>query len=92
MAHSADDRPLGEHILSCMAQQAARQGRPAEAVTLIETALTGVRGRQTPRLLAELHISTGICGSARRIGLRDSSFPCREYVEPRDEDPPWLYW
>ena len=48
-AHSGDDRPLGAHILSCMAEQAARQGRPAEAVTLIETALAGVRGQQTPR-------------------------------------------
>ncbi|MGH3906639.1 MAG: hypothetical protein ACRDTE_21045 [Pseudonocardiaceae bacterium] len=30
-AHSADDRPLGAHILGCMADQAARHGRPAEA-------------------------------------------------------------
>jgi transcriptional regulator with XRE-family HTH domain len=43
--HSADDRPLGAHVLSLMAEQAARQGQPAEAVTLIETALAGTRGR-----------------------------------------------
>jgi len=53
--HSADDRPLGAHILSCMAVQAARQGQPAEAVTLIETALAGMRDQQIPSLLAELY-------------------------------------
>ena len=53
--HSAEDRPLGAHVLSLMAEQAARQGQPAEAVTLIETALAGTRGRQTTSLLAKLH-------------------------------------
>ena len=42
-AHSADDRLLGAHILGCMADQAARYGQPTEAVTLIETAMVGVR-------------------------------------------------
>ncbi len=42
-AHSADHRPLGAHILSCLAQQATRQGRPAEAVTLIKTSCAGER-------------------------------------------------
>jgi DNA-binding XRE family transcriptional regulator len=93
-AHSGDDRPLGAHILSCMAEQAARQGRPAEAVTLIETALAGVRGQQTPCLLAELHIRQACALAA----LRDVSActtavsRARAYVEPREEDPPWLYW
>ena len=54
-AHSADDRPLGAHILGSMAYQAAREGHPGEAITLIDTAMTGVRGRATPRLLALLH-------------------------------------
>jgi hypothetical protein len=40
-AHSADDRPFGAHILATMAGQATRQGQPAEAVTLVETALAG---------------------------------------------------
>ena len=44
--HTADDRPLGAHILATMANQAARQGQPAEGVTFIETALAGTRGRQ----------------------------------------------
>lgn len=54
-AHSADDRPLGAHILASLAHQTSR-GQPAEAVTLIETALAGTRGRATSALLAELHI------------------------------------
>ena len=52
--HSADNRVLGAHVLSCMAEQAARQGQPAEAVTLIETAVAGTRGQHTPALLATL--------------------------------------
>jgi DNA-binding XRE family transcriptional regulator len=93
-AHSADDRPLGAHILSCLAQQAASQGRPAEALTLIETALAGMRGQQTPRLLAQLHIRQ----SKALAALHDIpactsaiSQACAS-VEPREEDPPWLYW
>ncbi len=54
-AHSADDRALGGFILGSMAEQSARQNRPAEAVTLIETAVAGTRGAQTPRLLAQLY-------------------------------------
>jgi hypothetical protein len=53
--HSAEDQPLGAHVLSFMAEQTARQGQPAEAVTLIQTALAGTRGRQTPSLLAHLY-------------------------------------
>lgn len=49
-AHSADDQLLGAHILGCMADQAARRGRAAEAVTLIESAMVGIHGRATPRL------------------------------------------
>jgi DNA-binding XRE family transcriptional regulator len=93
-AHTADDRPLGAHILSCMAEQAAFQGRPAEAVTLIQTAFAGVRGRETPRLLSELHIR-----EAYALGIMQDTSACtaavskaRSYVEPQDDDPPWLYW
>lgn len=96
-AHSADDRPLGAHILGCMAYQATHQEQPAEAVTLIDTALTGVRGRETPRLLAALYIKQAYA----RATLRDAS-ACTaaisrartqiEQLEQRDDDPPWLYW
>jgi len=75
-AHSADDRPLGAHILGCMAYQATHQEQPAEAVTLIDTALTGVRGRETPRLLAALYIKQAYA----RATLRDAS-ACTAAIE-----------
>lgn len=93
-AYSADDRPLGAHILSCMAEQAAHEGQPSEAVTLIESAFAGTRGQATPRLLAELHIR-----QAYALGTMHDASACsaavsqaRAHVEPQDDDPPWLYW
>jgi len=95
-AHTADDRPLGAHILAIMANQAARQGQPAEAVTFVETALAGTRGRATPALLAELHFRQAYAFAV----LRDTSActaaisQARTQVEQLkpDDDPPWLYW
>lgn len=95
-AHSADDRLFGAHILATMANQAARQGQPAEGVTLVETALAGTRGQATPALLAELHFRQAYAFAA----LRDSSActaaisQARTQVEQLkpDDDPPWLYW
>ena len=95
-AHSADDRSLGAHILGSMATQAACQGRPTEAVTLIETAVAGARGQQTPRLLAALYIRQAYAFAA----LKDASActaaisQARTHVElsVKDDDPPYLYW
>jgi hypothetical protein len=53
-AHTSGDRALGAHILGDMAAQADRRGQPEDAVTLIETALSGARGAATPTLLALL--------------------------------------
>jgi len=95
-AHSADDRRLGAHILASMAYQATRLGRPADAVTLIETALAGIRGRQTPALLALLDMRHAYAFAS----LRDTSSctaaisQARTQVEQLkpDDDPPSLYW
>lgn len=95
-AHCADDRPLGAHILGCMADQAARHGHPVEAVTLIETALAGIRGWETPRLLAELHIRKAYALAT----LRDRAACAVAVTKARvqidqfgpDSDPSWLYW
>lgn len=94
--HSADDRPLGAHVLSCMAEQAARQGQPAEAMTLIETALAGMRGQQIPSLLAELYgrqayafATVGdVPGCAATISKLSTQI---ERLTP-DAGPSWLYW
>jgi hypothetical protein len=95
-AHTADDRPLGGHILATMTLQAARQGQPAEGVTLIETALAGTRGRATPALFAELHIRQALAFAT----LRDASACTTAISQARtqaeqlkpDDDPAWLYW
>jgi hypothetical protein len=95
-AHAADDRPLGAHILGEMAYQAAHQGQPAEAVTLIDTAMAGTRGQQTSRLLAQLHIQQAHAFAA----LNDASACTAAISQARThvaqsvphDDQPYLYW
>jgi DNA-binding XRE family transcriptional regulator len=94
--HSAEDWSLGAHILSCMAEQAARQGQPAEAVTLIETALVGTRGRETPSLLAELYgrqaYAFATLGDVSGCNAAISKVRTQiERLTP-DAGPSWLYW
>ncbi|MGH3931035.1 MAG: hypothetical protein ACRDTF_13785, partial [Pseudonocardiaceae bacterium] len=95
-AHSADDRPLGAHILGSMAYQAAREGQPAEAVTLIETAVIGVRGRETASLLTALYSrqAYALATLGDTSGCTAAISQVRAHVERlnRDDDPPWLYW
>ncbi|MGQ0719815.1 MAG: helix-turn-helix transcriptional regulator [Pseudonocardiales bacterium] len=95
-AHSADDRPLGAHILGAMAYQAAREGHPAEAVTLIDTAVVGARGQETARMLANLYSKQAYAFATLRdaSGCTAAISKARTHVEHlnRDDDPPWLYW
>jgi hypothetical protein len=95
-AHSADDRFLGAHILGSMAKQAAHQGRPVEAVTLVETALVGARGLASPRLHAELRIRQAYALAASRdaAGCTAAIAQARGHIEQLgdDNDPQWLYW
>jgi tetratricopeptide (TPR) repeat protein len=95
-AHTADDRPLGGHILANMANQAIRQGQPTEAVTFIETALAGTRRRATPALLAELHLRQAQAFAASRntsacTAAISQARTHAEQLKP-DDDPAWLYW
>ncbi len=95
-AHTADDRPLGAHILATMTHQAAHHGQPAEGVTFIETALAGTRGRATPALLAELHIRQALAFGTLRDNSACTAAISRartqvEQLKP-DDDPSWLYW
>jgi hypothetical protein len=95
-AHTADDRLLGGHILATMANQAQQQGQPTEAVTFVETALAGVRGRATSGMLVELHMRQALAFAA----MRDTSACTAAISQMRtraeqltpDDDPPWLYW
>jgi len=95
-AHTADDRPLGAHILGSMARQAARNGQAAAGVTFVETALAGTRGQATPALLAELHIGQALAFATLRDTSACSAAISRahgqvEQLSP-DDDPSWLYW
>ncbi len=95
-AHSADDRPLGAHVLGCMAEQAVHHGQPAEAVTLIDTAVVGIRGWETPRLLAELSmwkayaLATLQDGSACVAAVAQARAQVEQFGP--ESDPRWLYW
>ncbi|MGH3696547.1 MAG: helix-turn-helix transcriptional regulator [Pseudonocardiaceae bacterium] len=95
-AHTAKDRSLGAHILGFMAYQATRQAQPAEAVTLIETALTGIRGRETPALLAELYGWQADAFATLRddSGCAAAMSKARTQIEhlSPDDDLPYLYW
>ena len=95
-AHTVDDRPLGAYNLGYMAYQATRQGQPAEAVTLIETALAGVRGRETPALLAELYSKQADAFATLRdsSGCTAATSKARTQIEclSPDGDLPYLYW
>ncbi len=95
-AHTVNDRSLGAHILGFMAYQATRQARPAEAVTLIETALAGTRGGETPALLAELYIKQADAFATLRdvSGCTAATSKARTQIEylSQDDDLPYLYW
>ena len=79
-----------------MAYQAAHQERPAEAVTLIDTAVAGTRGRQTPRLLAELYIRKAhgfaVLNDAPACSAAISQARTQVEKAGNDDDPPYLYW
>ena len=95
-AHTADDRQLGAHILANMADQATCHGRPAEAVTLIESAVAGIRGWESPRLLAELSMLKAYALTAQQDGSACTAALLQaeaqvERFEPVS-DPHWLYW
>lgn len=95
-AHTVNDRPLGAYTLGKMAWQATRQGRPAEAVTFIETALVGVRGQETPALLADLYTKQAdafatLRDSSRCIATISKARSQVEQLSPGD-DLLHLYW
>jgi transcriptional regulator with XRE-family HTH domain len=95
-AHTVNDRPLGAYTLGYMAMQATRQGRPAEAVTLLETALVGVRGQETPALLADLYTKQAHAFATLHdySGCTAAISKARTQVEhlSPDDDLPHLYW
>ena len=79
-----------------MAHQSARQGHPAEAVTLIETAVAGTRGRESASLTAELYsrqaYALASLGDASACSSAISKARTQAEQLTPDDDPPWLYW
>jgi len=95
-AHTADDRPFGAHILANLAYQAINQGQPVEAVTFVDTALAGTRGKATPAQLAELQLrrAQACAATGDAPGCTAAISQARSYVErlTPDDDLPYLYW
>ncbi|MBV9012073.1 MAG: helix-turn-helix domain-containing protein [Pseudonocardiales bacterium] len=95
-AHSAGDRPLGAHILGSMAYLAAREGHSGEAVTLVETAVVGVRGRETAGLLTALYSrqAYALATLGNSSGCAAAISKTRTHVErlSPDDELPYLYW
>lgn len=65
-------------------------------MTLIETALAGVRGRETPALVAELYIKQADAFATLRDGSGCTAATSKartqiEHLSP-DDDLPYLYW
>jgi tetratricopeptide (TPR) repeat protein len=95
-AHSADDRPLGAHILGSMAYQATDEGHPREAVTLVETAVVGVGGQETASLLTALYSrqAKALASLVDSAGCAAAISKTRTHVERlnRGDEPPYRYW
>lgn len=79
-----------------MAHQAAYQGRPAEAVTIIDTAVAGTRGQQTPRLLALLYIRKAhgfaVLKDASACNAAISQARTQAEQAGNHDEPSYLYW
>jgi hypothetical protein len=94
-AHTAGDNLLGAHLLKCLAEQATETGRPADALTLLDSALAGVRTTTAPGQKALLHV-----WRARALALLADRRGCLTAIDTAHaaidraaaEDPSWLYW
>ena len=95
-AHTAGERLLGAHILKCMAEQAWELGRPQDALTLIDSALAGVRQRKAAGQLALLHSWRAIAHAVLddRTACQSSIRAARTHADRHDDGqgPSWLYW
>ncbi|MGH3814265.1 MAG: hypothetical protein ACRDUV_17745 [Pseudonocardiaceae bacterium] len=94
-AHVSGDRAIGANILGFMSIQAARSPKPADAVTLAESALKAER-ELTPAVAASLHGRLAL--GAARAGdeatwrrAQDRTFDLLARSAP-GEEPSWIYW
>jgi hypothetical protein len=94
-AHVSGDRAIGANILSCMSVQARYSTTPADAVTLIESALRAER-ELTPAvaglLCGRLAVATARTGDATASQrAQDRAFDLLGQ-SVADNEPAWIYW
>jgi len=94
-AHLSGDRAIGANILGFMSVQAGRSPKPADAVTLAESALTSEQ-HLTPTVAASLHAR--LAQGAARTGdaklwkrAQSRSFELLTRAVP-EQEPEWIYW
>lgn len=94
-AHVSGNRAIGANILGFMSAQAARSPRPADAVTLAESALS-VESALSPAVAGSVYgrLAVGAAhvgdASAARRAL-DQTFRFQAQAVPARE-PSWIYW
>lgn len=94
-AHVSGDRAIGANVLSSMSVQARQSNNPADAVTLIESALRAER-ELTPAVAGSLYgrLATGAAyAEDATVSQRaqDRAFELLAHSVPENE-PPWIYW
>ncbi|MGQ0716151.1 MAG: hypothetical protein ACT4NP_02340 [Pseudonocardiales bacterium] len=93
--HVSGDRAIGANVLGFMSIQAARSPKPADAVTLAESALKAER-ELTPAVAASLHgrLALGAAHAGDETTWRraqDRAFDLLARSVPTEE-PSWIYW
>lgn len=93
---TASDAMGGAYALSFMAVQCYSTGQAQDAVSLLDTARAGLRGRSTPLMSAM--IDARAARSLSKIGdsraCAHSLFQARKHLDrgPHPDDPAYLYW
>lgn len=95
-AHTADDRPLGARILSCLAYQAAARGYAQDAITLADCAQRGLGDKATPTVRSLLAAAEArayaVAEDGRSFGHALNRAEHELERARREDDPSWSYW
>lgn len=95
-AQTADDRPIGANIISCLSYQAVWTKRGDDALSLIKVARRAVQGVRSGTLQALLATR-----QARALALLHDRAGCARALDAAamfiqaanpDDDPAWSYW
>lgn len=93
---TASDAMGGAYALSFMAVQCYSTGQAQDAVSLLDTARAGLRGRSTPLMSAmiDARAARSLSKTGDLRGCAHSLFQARKHLErgPHPDDPAYLYW